>query len=159
MRNNLLKLVPVLTLVIVIAAGGGCNSTAGVSNTTAIATTTQIRPFPSQETGIINASPQDISIWLSYSSRFFIFLDVRTPEEFAGGHINSAINIDYRATDFAQNIDKLDMTAYYIVYCRTGVRSAEASVIMQKHGFIHIVNMTGGITEWLNQNLDNIQKD
>jgi len=96
-------------------------------------------------------------MWLSDSSLNLHLIDVRTPAEFASGHIVSAVNIDYESLDFGQNIDKLDKEAYYIVYCRTGARSAAASQIMLKQGFSQIINMTGGITNWINEGLDNIK--
>lgn len=114
-------------------------------------TQAQINIFPTAETGILNASAEDISWWLFQSNISFKIIDVRTPDEFAGGHVTSAINIDFRAADFEQNIDKLDKNAYYIVYCRTGVRSAGASELLLQHGFTHIINMTGGINEWLKE--------
>ena len=77
-----------------------------------------------------------------------VVIDVRTPEEYAGGYIRGAINIDYRAADFRDKIVKLDKDKQYIVYCRTGVRSSEARDIMEEIGFKHVINMTGGITEW-----------
>jgi rhodanese-related sulfurtransferase len=100
---------------------------------------------------IINKSPSDIMTWMTASSFPFHIIDVRTPEEYASGHLINAINIDYNSPDFGKIIDKLDKTAYYIVYCRTGARSASASQIMLHQGFIHIINMTGGITEWINE--------
>jgi phage shock protein E len=123
---------------------------------TTVPTTIQVtvRVFPSQDTGIINATPEEARGWLSYNSIQFHLLDVRTPDEFAAGHIGGAINIDYESADFGQNIDKLDKNAYYIVYCRTGARSSAASAIMLKDGFIHIVNMTGGITEWMTKGFE-----
>ena len=169
MRNkNLLKLVLVTLVIIAVTAGGGCivisggtdNSTPTTIPTTQPATTVlaQIRPFPTEATGITNATPDEISFWLTSSSQQFHIIDVRTASEYSDAHIRGAINIDVSAADFTQNIDKLDKQLYYIVYCRTGVRSAQASKIMLDHEFIHIINMTGGITEWLNENLDNLQK-
>jgi rhodanese-related sulfurtransferase len=102
---------------------------------------------------IINKSPSDIKIWMTASSFPIHIIDVRTPEEYISGHLINAINIDYYSPDFVKNIDKLDKTAYYIVYCRTGARSASASQIMLQQGFIHVINMTGGITEWINGGL------
>jgi phage shock protein E len=167
--HNLLKLVLGTLVIIAVTAGGGCEFISGGADslaTTAIPTTLpstttsiQIRPFPTEATGIIDATPFDISMWLALSSRQFHFIDVRTPEEYASGHISYSVNIDISAPDFAQNIDNLDKAAYYIVYCRTGVRSTQASEIMLEHSFTHIVNMTGGITAWIDADLDNIDKN
>ncbi len=78
----------------------------------------------------------------------FVVLDVRTPQEYAEGHIPGAINIDYNASDFQNKVGKLDKTKTYLVYCRTGIRSAAASKIMASLGFKNVNNMTGGITDW-----------
>ena len=55
-----------------------------------------------------------------------VVLDVRTPQEYAEGHLEGAQNYDVSAPDFAQSLTGLDPTASYAVYCRTGVRSAAA---------------------------------
>ena len=83
-----------------------------------------------------------------FSSFYTQFIDVRTPQEYAGGHIGNAINIDFNSADFKEKINKLDKKARYIVYCRTGVRSAAASEVMAKLGFMDIYNMAGGVSAW-----------
>ncbi|MXO58652.1 rhodanese-like domain-containing protein [Altererythrobacter salegens] len=75
-------------------------------------------------------------------------LDVRTPEEFAAGHIAGATNIDFKNEDFAAQIAALPKDKDYIVYCRTGHRSGQALEAMQGMGFQHVANMEGGITAW-----------
>jgi rhodanese-related sulfurtransferase len=84
----------------------------------------------------------------SQSNPTFVILDVRTPAEYAAGHIEGAINIDYQAADFRDRVSKLEKVKSYLVYCRTGVRSAAASDIMVDLGFYYVSNMTGGITDW-----------
>jgi len=78
----------------------------------------------------------------------FVILDVRTPQEYSDGHLEGAINIDYNAPDFKDKVGKQDKNKTYLVYCRTGIRSAAASKIMAGLGFKNIYNMTGGITDW-----------
>lgn len=78
-----------------------------------------------------------------------IVLDVRTPAEFAGGHINRAINIDVEASSFTSEIAKLNKTKTYAVYCHSGRRSGIATAQMAKSGFTHIFNLTNGISDWL----------
>ncbi|MFH0942085.1 MAG: rhodanese-like domain-containing protein [Chloroflexota bacterium] len=78
----------------------------------------------------------------------FIILDVRTPREFAEGHIAQAVNLDYNSKNFGDSLGRLDKNLVYLVYCRTGVRSAAASALMAKNGFNKVYNMTGGITDW-----------
>lgn len=78
----------------------------------------------------------------------FVILDVRTPAEFNGGHLKSAININYNAPDFADQVNKLDKSKTYLVYCQRGARSAGAANIMANNGFNTIYSMKGGLNEW-----------
>ena len=75
-------------------------------------------------------------------------LDVRTPDEYAAGHLENAVLIDYRAPDFKDKLNKLDKTAKYLIYCRTGKRSAASLAIMQELGFSDARDIDGGITAW-----------
>jgi phage shock protein E len=101
------------------------------------------------ESVIKDVTPQEANELLIASSALIHILDVRTPEEFAAGHLIGAMNIDFQAPDFRANIAILDKNATYLVYCRTGVRSAAASQVMAELGFKDIYNMTGGFTDWL----------
>ena len=77
-----------------------------------------------------------------------VVLDVRTPGEFAAGHIQNAINIDVEASDFDANIAKLDKSKEYAVYCHSGRRSGIATQKMVKSGFTKVSNLEGGIQSW-----------
>lgn len=78
-----------------------------------------------------------------------IIVDVRTPGEVSQGVIEGAtVFVDYNGGNFAGDIAKLDKTKTYIVYCRSGARSAAASNIMVQQGFQHIYNLEGGIMGW-----------
>ena len=79
-----------------------------------------------------------------------IILDVRTKEEFLGGHISNAIHIDVRSRDFGQKIQELDKSKTYFVYCRSGMRSLMACKAMSKAGFEKPVNVKGGFLSWMN---------
>ncbi len=70
-------------------------------------------------------------------------VDVRTPQEFAAGHVSDAQNIDVTAGDFVSRIDGLDRDATYVVYCHSGSRAAAALQQMEKMGFKHAVNGGG----------------
>jgi len=78
----------------------------------------------------------------------FVVLDVRTPGEFAGGHLKEALNIDIKAPDFADRLDKLDKSNAYLVYCRGGVRSLRAMGLMKDKGFKQVYDLEGGILKW-----------
>ncbi len=77
-----------------------------------------------------------------------IILDIRTPAEFASGHIDGAINIDFKSPDFATKIDALDKTKQYMVHCRSGGRSGRSLPLFQQKGFKHIIHMKDGIIGW-----------
>ena len=75
-------------------------------------------------------------------------LDVRTPTEFAQGHIAGAVLIDVNSPDFAKKIAELDKNKTYLVHCRSGIRSTTACNTMASLSFPHLYNMIGGITAW-----------
>lgn len=79
-----------------------------------------------------------------------VLLDVRTPGEFASGHIVGAKNIDFYATSFSSEVLKLDKTKTYAVYCHSGNRSGQATALMAKDGFKAVFNLDGGIINWQN---------
>lgn len=87
------------------------------------------------------------------ASEDVIIIDVRTPREFVTGHIANAINIDAESGNFTTEIESLDKTKTYAVYCRSGNRSGTATKIMADAGFKKIYNMTGGIIDWTNSGL------
>ena len=75
-------------------------------------------------------------------------VDVRTPEEFAEGHIGGAINIDWKADGFAEKAAAtIAMDRPVMVYCRSGRRSAEAAAVLDGLGY-KTYNMKGGILAW-----------
>lgn len=75
-------------------------------------------------------------------------LDVRTPEEFAGGHIDNATNIDWQGENFVKSTEKLDKNKPVYVYCRSGKRSLKASEKLEELGFKKIYNLDGGYLKW-----------
>jgi len=77
-----------------------------------------------------------------------IVLDVRTPEEFAKGHIAGAINLDFNAPDFQKKVAELDKSKTYLVHCAGGVRSAKACTLMDKIAFTNIINLEPGFRAW-----------
>ncbi|MFK5971865.1 MAG: rhodanese-like domain-containing protein [Flavobacteriaceae bacterium] len=76
-------------------------------------------------------------------------LDVRTPEEVEEGYILNAIHIDiYLGQDFLTELEKLDKSKNYYVYCRSGNRSGQACAIMNSLGFENTYNLEGGFMNW-----------
>jgi len=77
-----------------------------------------------------------------------VILDVRTPEEFAAGHLPGAININVEASDFDTKVAGLDESAETLVYCQTGNRSGVATDKMADLGFTDVSDLQGGIEAW-----------
>jgi rhodanese-related sulfurtransferase len=75
-------------------------------------------------------------------------IDVRTPEEYAQGHLLSAININWSGSDFDKQIAKLDKNQTYIVYCKRGGRSAGALKKMHSIDIRNVKYIRGGFDEW-----------
>lgn len=83
----------------------------------------------------------------------FVILDVRTPGEFAEGHLKGAVNLDVQSPTFEKGLRALDRKKSYLVYCRTGNRSRRATLTMEAQGFRSIFHMNEGIVMWKQQNL------
>ncbi len=77
-----------------------------------------------------------------------LLLDVRTPEEFAAGHIEGARNIDINGGNFEELVGALDKKVPYALYCRSGNRSGTALGIMKGLGFTSTYHLGGGIGAW-----------
>lgn len=77
-----------------------------------------------------------------------VLLDVRTPEEHSEVRIPNSINIDINGPAFHDQIEKLDKNKHYLIYCRSGMRSYNACVIMYNNGFENVTNLMGGIIGW-----------
>ncbi len=74
-----------------------------------------------------------------------VIIDVRTPGEFASGHLEGALNIDVQSPDFAAQVSQLDPNQEYFIYCRSGNRSGQAISQMTNMGFTNMIN--GGSVE------------
>jgi phage shock protein E len=89
-----------------------------------------------------------------YDARFVqvdtphILLDVRTPEEFASGHIAGAVNIPVQ--DLTRLMSELPQDLPLVIYCRSGNRSAQAVSILGEAGYSHLYDL-GGIINWTAQ--------
>lgn len=77
-----------------------------------------------------------------------VVLDVRTPAEFAAGHLAGAVNRDMQSADFGQRLAALDHNAAYALYCHSGRRSGIALEQMRSAGFTHVADLSGGVTAW-----------
>ncbi len=75
-------------------------------------------------------------------------VDVRTPAEYAEGHLPGAVNIDVSGPAFVGEIAPLDPQGKYAVYCRSGHRSRAAIDAMEGAGFSALIGLEGGIGAW-----------
>ena len=83
----------------------------------------------------------------------FAIIDVRTPEEYVGGYIEKAINLDYYSETFQDKLNKLDKNKTYLIYCRGGRRSEMSLNIMEELGFGEVYNLLGGMVRWKSEGL------
>ena len=132
-----MKKLLLVALVTGVVLTGGC---------TEIATPQQEAPTQIIE----NITPQEAFTLIQNSKNNpdFVIIDVRTPEEFAEGHIENVINLDYYSETFRDELNKLDKNKMYLIYCRSGNRSGKALNIMEELNFREVYNMSGGIIEW-----------
>ena len=78
-----------------------------------------------------------------------IIIDVRTEDEFESGKIPGSLNIDiYKGQGFIYEVEELDKSKNFYVYCAAGVRSSNACGVMQQLGFENVFNLVGGFSNW-----------
>lgn len=130
-RNTTLAATVLATALALGACGGS----------TATANDLQLRPIGEIQE-IVEAPPADL-----------VILDIRTPEEFAAGHLAGAINIDYYADDFEDRLAALDLEVPYVMYCNSGNRSSNALPVMDSIGFQEVHELDGGIQAWFGAGL------
>lgn len=80
-------------------------------------------------------------------------VDVRTPEEFAKGHIAGAVNNDWLEDGFLDRAKTIDKSKPVLLYCAAGGRSEEAVAAMKKAGYTNVVDLEGGFNGWKRSNL------
>lgn len=86
-----------------------------------------------------------------------IIIDVRTMEECCGGILENAKNIDVsNFNDFLSQVQDLDKTKPYFIYCMAGGRSQMACQIMDELGFKNTYNLVGGISCWQGKIVENV---
>lgn len=80
-------------------------------------------------------------------------IDIRTPKEFAEGHIEKAININYYSKNFKDSIMVLNNKKPVHIYCRSGKRSAKSVSKFRAVGFDSIYELEGGMLNWRSEGL------
>ena len=137
--KNFMALAFSALLVIGVTLTGGC----------ALNETTTIEDITPQEAFTLIQNNQD--------NPDFVIIDVRTPEEFAGEHIENATNIDFYSESFRDTLNTLDKDKTYLIYCRVGGRSGSALDIMAELNFKEAYNMSGGINQWKAEGLPTVK--
>lgn len=127
----------------------GCASDSGANETAAAAevqspATPMVAPDSPVRVGV--AEFADV-----IASPGVTIVDVRTPEEFAEGHIEGAINIPVELPDYMDRVSELDPHGTYAVYCRSGNRSQPAVAGMASLGINGIYELESGTTGWTSE--------
>lgn len=81
-----------------------------------------------------------------------IILDVRTPEEFAAGHLPNAQNMNWYDEDFVTKIEALSKSETIYVYCKKGGRSLKAQEKLKSLGYTKVINLEGGYDAYATSN-------
>lgn len=132
------------SLLVALALVSGCGG-----GSSGPAPTTEVIPLTVQEADTMIAAHQ--------GDPDFVVFDVRTPGEFAAGHLEDAVNLDYNSGTFAADVGALDKSKTYLVHCQAGSRSAMATDDMVGMGFVEVYDMVDGFAGWVAAGLPWIQ--
>jgi rhodanese-related sulfurtransferase len=132
------------SLLLALALAAGCSSGGSSPPPTA-----QVTPLTVQEADTMIAANQ--------GNPDFVILDVRTPGEFAAGHLEDAVNIDFNSGTFDTDVGALDKSKTYLVHCAAGSRSAMATADMVALGFGDLYDMVDGFSGWVAAGLPWVQ--
>ena len=102
----------------------------------------------SAETLSVNDVDAKTAAELIENNADLVVLDVRTAEEFGQGHIAGAVNLDFTAPGFKDEVAKLDKRKSYLLHCRSGRRSTDSLPVFKELGFSEIHHLAGGFNEW-----------
>jgi phage shock protein E len=86
---------------------------------------------------------------ITFSDKNSIILDVRTSAEYKKGNISNSLNIDVLQKTFESKVRELDKEKPYLVYCRSGMRSAKAAALLCNLGFKKVYNLKKGYNSWV----------
>ncbi|WP_205267008.1 adenylyltransferase/sulfurtransferase MoeZ [Mycolicibacterium sphagni] len=85
------------------------------------------------------------------SGKKLALIDVREPVEWEINHITGAELIPKSVIESGEGLSKLPQDRVPVLYCKTGVRSAEALAVVKKAGFADALHLQGGIVAWAKQ--------
>ena len=104
--------------------------------------------FMAEAAGPGSIEPKALGDRIAWADQALIVLDVRTPAEYAEGHVPGAINIPNGelAARVAELADAKGRDI--VVYCRSGVRAAQALDVLDKAGFKRLFHLQGDYNRW-----------
>jgi phage shock protein E len=147
MSRALKTIVPAILSLTLIAACGGSDSTS--DDGTVPATDGDV----TVASGFTLVSPEEAAATIADPPEDLVILDVRTPEEFAEGHIESAVMVDFYSDTFDDELAALDPNVPYVVYCQSGNRSGQTITKMEQIGFQSVEDIDGGVVAWASAGL------
>ena len=147
MSRALKTIVPAILSLTLIAACGGSDSTS--DDGTVPATDGDV----AVASGFTLVSPEEAAATIADPPEDLVILDVRTPEEFAEGHIESAVMVDFYSDTFDDELAALDPNVPYVVYCQSGNRSGQTITKMEQIGFQSVEGIDGGVVAWASAGL------
>lgn len=130
MKNTSLVMITIIAAILLSSCGGTTQGQSANNNLDAVAFAEKINELPGAPV-----------------------LDVRTPGEFADGHLKNAINIDWNGNSFESEVSKISKEEPVFVYCLSGGRSHSAAEKMRSMGFKNVYELNGGIIKWRAANL------
>jgi rhodanese-related sulfurtransferase len=133
MKKQRLKFMPVLLILLI-----------GVAGSVASADRATVRELaPAQFKAMLDRRGVDAGL---------VLLDTRTPKEFRQGHIEGALLLDFHAGDFRDRLKALDRNKTYLIYCRSGNRSAKTLAMLDPLGFRNAYHLRSGLIGWAREN-------
>jgi rhodanese-related sulfurtransferase len=121
-----------------------------VAGVPASATETKPAAAPAAKPAAASVTPMSQEQLLEHQARHpqhLFVLDVRSPEEFAAGHVPGAVNVPY--DQIATRLADVPKDKDVVLYCRTGRRSGIAAEVLQANGYTRLSHLEGDMTAWL----------
>ena len=146
--KNLIMVLLMVIVIAIISAGCSAVTPAASPSTTTVTSQPSTTASPVVINEVISAQAAYDMIQSNRNNTDFIIVDVRTQGEYSAGHVAGATMIDIYLPDFQSKVSALDRNKKYLVYCMTGIRSAQAVKTMKDLGFREVYDLGGGINQW-----------
>ncbi len=138
-----------LPVLLLTAAAVGVGVGVGLAGCSSDPTATAVEQVAEAPAGLPAPGRLDVAEFATVITKPGVqIIDVRTPEEFADGHIEGAVNIPVQQAGFAAKVAQLDPKGTYAVYCRSGNRSQPAVAQMKDAGLTNIYELAEGTKGW-----------